>query len=158
MFTNRMMTVGLSVLVLLMVPGLAFARSQPASLGRAVNAEESPCFKMAFSAMIHNGCPTGEPVARNFELPLVIEDAGRHTVRISTKTPLAGGVNIRCWAVGMEKDGRVVSDTGEVANTRFDTAEQIVLRNVHVPTEGYAYAACRVPRNATIFNVVFSRE
>ena len=36
----------------------------------------------------------------------------------------------------------------------FDVAERIVL-NVEVPAGGYLYAACSVPTNGTIINVVY---
>jgi hypothetical protein len=153
-----MKVVGLSLFAVLAVPSLAFARSQPASLGRAVKPEEAPCFKMEWSSMKHVSCAldgSTPPATRMFELPLVIEDNGKHIIRVFHNTPV--GPRLSCRAVAMTKDRRVSEDLGLVESTTFNAWDQIVL-HANVPIEGHIYVSCNVPRNGIINNVVFARE
>jgi hypothetical protein len=128
--------------------GLSYARSIPASAGRARFAADADCFSLSYQTMT-NVCST----SKRLEIPLVVDAAGTYTVSVVAQGATSSN-NVGCEAVGSNAAATSYSISGVHWLPVFGSA-QTITASAYVPSGGRLYATCDVSPNGRVNTLVW---
>lgn len=139
----------LSVLTVALGAGaVAHARSQGAVLGQARFGSQVGCFFEAEGGPIQSSC-SGAP---QWVMPIVYDDAGNKTIRISARGTGSGTRNVTCTAFSATSAGALT--TGSTARTVFnDGRTEFLQPRVWAHGFGGTWVTCNMEQGTRLFNV-----
>jgi hypothetical protein len=140
---------GKLALVATLVAGLsvqAFARTQPASSGRAVNFGDIGCFGMWYGSMTNNCSYTA-----SFDWPMVTDNGGAKTTTVTAYAAGAGNL-VSCAEFALNREVTSFWGGTYVNIPSWGTASWN-LTGANVPSGGYGYVNCSVANGGRI-NVI----
>lgn len=148
---RRRFVLSMFLLGAVIVPATSSARTQPASLGRAISDSHTGCFSLWYSTVTNNCGGT-----RGFEMPLVIDSGGNKTVSV-TAYGAGPANNVCCTASGLNREATLVWGSGAAqCLPSFGSSQVITMTGAHVPGWGYAYATCQVSPGGRVNTVGFN--
>ncbi len=127
---------------------VAHARSQGAVLGQARFGSQAGCFFEAEGGPIQSSCG-GAP---QWVIPIVYDNAGNKTIRVSARGAGSGTRNVDCRAFSATSAGALT--VGSNSRTVFnDGRTEFLTPRVYAHGFGGAWVTCTMERDTRLFNV-----
>jgi hypothetical protein len=130
----------------LAVPADAQARSQAAWLGASLDGQQANCF------VENRGGPVQRCTGGSWTIPIVYDNAGTKTIRVSAAGAGSGTRNVRCTAFSATAGGILLG--GSMRQTvHNDGRTEMLQPSVHAHSFGGTWVNCQMDRDTRLFNV-----